>query len=73
MTELRLRYIQDLRLRNNARKTRQTYVECVSLFARYFKRSREEMVSEPRHDNRGAPPSLSSESIWKHLQSQDKL
>ena len=58
MTELRLRYIQDLRLRNYVRKTRQTYVECFSLFARYFKRSREELVSEPRHDNRGAPPSL---------------
>ena len=58
MTELRLRYIQDLRPRNYARKTRQTYVERVSVFARYFKLSPEDLVPEPRHDNRGAPPSL---------------
>jgi site-specific recombinase XerD len=43
MTELRQRYLQDLRLRNYAPKTLQTYVECVSLFARYFKRSPEEL------------------------------
>jgi integrase/recombinase XerD len=47
MTELRQRYLQDLRLRNYAPKTLQTYVECVSLFARYFKRSPE--VLEPQH------------------------
>ena len=39
MTELRQRYLQDLRLRNYSPKTLQTYVHCVSLFARYFKRS----------------------------------
>jgi len=47
MTELRQRYLQDLRLRNYALKTQQAYVECVSLFARYFKRSPE--VLEPEH------------------------
>jgi site-specific recombinase XerD len=47
MTELRQRYLEDLRLRNYAPKTLQTYVECVSLFARYFKRSPE--VLEPQH------------------------
>jgi len=47
MTELRQRYLQDLRLRNYAPRTLQTYVECVSLFARYFKRSPE--VLEPEH------------------------
>jgi hypothetical protein len=36
------RYLQDLRLRYSP-KTLQTYVECVSLFARYFKRSPEEL------------------------------
>lgn len=46
MTELRQRYLQDLRLRNYAPKTLQTYVECVSLFARYFKRSPEELGPE---------------------------
>ena len=47
MTELRQRYLQDLRLRNYAPRTLQTYVECVSLFARYFKRSPEKL--EPEH------------------------
>ena len=47
MTELRKRYLQDLRLRNYAPKTLQTYVECVSLFARYFKRSPEHLG--PKH------------------------
>lgn len=46
MTELRQRYLQDLRLRNYAPKTLQAYVECVSLFARYFKRSPEELGPE---------------------------
>jgi site-specific recombinase XerD len=46
MTELRQRYLQDLRLRNYSPKTLQTYVECVSRFARYFKRSPEELGPE---------------------------
>lgn len=46
MTELRQRYLEDLRLRNYAPKTLQTYVECVSLFARYFKRSPEDLGPE---------------------------
>jgi site-specific recombinase XerD len=46
MTELRKRYLQDLRLRNYSPKTLQTYAECVSLFARYFKRSPEELGTE---------------------------
>lgn len=46
MTELRQRYLQDLRLRNYAPKTLQAYVECVSLFARYFKRSPEDLGPE---------------------------
>ena len=46
MTELRQRYLQDLRLRNYAPKTLKAYVECVSLFARYFKRSPEELGPE---------------------------
>lgn len=46
MTELRKRYLQDLRLRNYAPKTLKAYVECVSLFARYFKRSPEQLGPE---------------------------
>ncbi len=46
MTQLRQRYLESLRLRNYAVRTQQTYVECVSLFARYFKRSPEELGPE---------------------------
>ena len=46
MTELRQRYLEDLRLRNYSQRTLQTYVECVSHFARYFKRSPEELGPE---------------------------
>jgi site-specific recombinase XerD len=46
MTELRKRYLQDLRLRNYAPKTLKAYAECVSLFARYFKRSPEQLGPE---------------------------
>jgi integrase/recombinase XerD len=46
MTELRQRYMQDLRLRNYAPKTVENYVGCVSLFARYFKRSPEELGTQ---------------------------
>jgi site-specific recombinase XerD len=46
VSELRKRYIQDLRLRNYSPKTIQTYVECVSLSARYFRRSPEELGSK---------------------------
>lgn len=47
MTELRQRYLEDLRLRNYSPKTLEAYVGCVSLFARYFNRSPE--VLEPEH------------------------
>ena len=46
MSELRQRYIQDLRLRNYSPRTVETYVHCVSLFARYFNRSPEELGPE---------------------------
>jgi integrase/recombinase XerD len=46
MTELRQRYLQDLRLRNYAPKTLKAYAECVSLFARYFRRSPEQLGPE---------------------------
>lgn len=41
MTLLRKRYLEDLSLRNYAPKTQRLYVGCVSLYARYFRRSPE--------------------------------
>jgi integrase/recombinase XerD len=41
MTPLRQRFIQDMSVRNLSPKTQQLYVECVSLFARHFKKSPE--------------------------------
>jgi site-specific recombinase XerD len=46
MTPLRQRYIEDMPLRNYSPKTQQLYVECVSLFARSFKRSPERLGPE---------------------------
>lgn len=46
MTPLRQRYLEDLQVRNYARKTQQAYVECVSQFARYFKQSPERLGPE---------------------------
>ena len=41
MTPLRQRFIDDLRLRNYARRTIDTYVGQVAAFARHFSRSSE--------------------------------
>jgi len=46
MTPLRQRYLEDLQLRNYSVKTQQVYVECVSLFARHFGRSPEQLGPE---------------------------
>ena len=47
MTQLRQRYLEDLRLRNYTAKTQQCYVYCVFAFARYFHKSPEELG--PKH------------------------
>ena len=46
MTPLRQRFIDDLRLRNYARRTIDTYVSQVSAFARHFGRSPDRLGSE---------------------------
>ncbi len=43
MAPLRQRYLEDLQLRNYSVKTQQLYIECVSLFARHFNRSPEQL------------------------------
>jgi site-specific recombinase XerD len=47
MTQLRQRYLEDLRLRNYTEKTQQCYVYCVSAFARHFNKSPKELG--PKH------------------------
>jgi integrase/recombinase XerD len=47
MTQLRQRYLEDLRLRNYTPKTQQTYIYCVLAFARHFNKSPEELG--PKH------------------------
>lgn len=46
MTPLRQRFIDDLRLRNRAARTIQTYVERVAAFAKHFGRSPEQLGAE---------------------------
>lgn len=43
---LRTRMIEDLRIRNRAERTIQTYVRCVAQFAKYFGRSPEKLGAE---------------------------
>ena len=40
---LRTRLIEDLRIRNYASRTIDIYVRCVALFAKYFRRSPEDL------------------------------
>ena len=41
MTQLRQRMLEDMQIRNFSENTRQSYLQQVSLFARYFRRSPE--------------------------------
>ena len=43
---LRTRMIEDLRIRNYSEKTVKVYVRCVALFAKYFRRSPEELGAD---------------------------
>ena len=46
MSELRKRFVEDLRLRNYARRTIETYTRHVACFARHFGRSPEVLGPE---------------------------
>jgi integrase/recombinase XerD len=46
MTPLRQRYVEDMQVRNLSPKTQRLYVECVSLYARHFRRSPELLGAE---------------------------
>ena len=46
MTTLRLRMLEDMQIRNLAVNTQQSYVRQVSLFARYFNQSPEQLGPE---------------------------
>ena len=46
MTSLRLRMLEDMQIRNLAVNTRESYVQQVSLFARYFNQSPERLGPE---------------------------
>jgi hypothetical protein len=46
MTSLRLRMLEDMQIRNLAVNTQESYVQQVSLFARYFNRSPERLGPE---------------------------
>lgn len=46
MTQLRQRYLEDLRLRNYTAKTQECYVYCVSAFAKYFNKPPQELGPE---------------------------
>ena len=46
MTVLRQRLVEDLRLRNRSPRTVEIYVAQVAAFARYFRRSPEELGAE---------------------------
>ena len=43
MTPLRERMIEDMRLRNLTAQTQRSYLQCVSLLARHFRKSPEEL------------------------------
>ena len=46
MTPLRQRYLEDMQVRNLSPKTQRLYVECVSLYARHFRKSPERLGPE---------------------------
>ena len=46
MTSFRLRMLEDMQIRNLAVNTQESYVQQVSLFARYFKQSPEQLGPE---------------------------
>jgi hypothetical protein len=67
MTTLRQRMTEDMQVRNLALNTQMSYVQQVSLFARYFKKSPETLGPEEirAYQESSSNPGASGQAAWR--------